>query len=306
MSFALPHVLWLLLLPLGLLVWELRRHGHPVRLPLDGMAAPGRGLRLAGALVRAANLLPALVLAIVVVLIAGPQRSGGQAQVRELTNIEICLDLSGSMTAPFGEGSRYDAAMRAVDAFCRQRKGDAFGLTVFGNEVLRWTPLTTDLDAIAQSTPWLRPERMPRQFGGTQIAKALEACLATVSARPDGDRMVILVSDGQSGDFTPGRAEGLARDFAAAEVVLYMVFVGEDGPDEGVRTIAAVSGGQVFPVDDETALAACFGRIDTLRPARIRPIAAPPEDLRPPVALLAALFGALHCLCLLGLRWTPW
>jgi Ca-activated chloride channel family protein len=306
MSFALPQLLWLLLLPLALLAWELRRHGHPVRIPLDGASAPGRGVRLGGALVRAANLLPAAILALVVVLLAGPQRSGGQAQVRELTNIEICLDLSGSMTAPFGEGSRYDAAMRAVDAFCRQRRGDAFGLTVFGNEVLRWTPLTTDLDAIARSTPWLRPERMPRQFGGTQIAKALDACLATVSARPDGDRMVILVSDGQSGDFSAGRAEGVARSYAAAGVVMYMVFVGDGTPDEGVRMIAAASGGQVFPVDDETALAACFARIDSLRPARVRPVAAPPEDLRPGFALLAAVLGALHGLCLLGLRWTPW
>jgi Ca-activated chloride channel family protein len=306
MSFALPQLLWLLLLPLALLAWELRRHGHPVRIPLDGASAPGCGVRLGGALVRAANLLPAAILALVVVLLAGPQRSGGQAQVRELTNIEICLDLSGSMTAPFGEGSRYDAAMRAVDAFCRQRRGDAFGLTVFGNEVLRWTPLTTDLDAIAQSTPWLRPERMPRQFGGTQIAKALDACLATVSARPDGDRMVILVSDGQSGDFSAGRAEGVARSYAAAGVVMYMVFVGDGTPDEGVRMIAAASGGQVFPVDDENALAACFARIDSLRPARVRPVAAPPEDLRPGFALLAAVLGALHGLCLLGLRWTPW
>lgn len=306
MSFALPHVLWLLLLPAALLAWELRRHGHPVRIPLDGAPGPGRALRLLGRLVRTANLLPAAVLALAIVLLAGPQRAGGQAQVRELTNIEICLDLSGSMTAPFGEGSRYDAAMRAVDAFCRQRTGDAFGLTVFGNEVLRWTPLTTDLDAIAQSTPWLRPERMPRQFGGTQIAKALDACLATVSARPDGDRMVVLISDGQSGDFSAGRAEGVAQAYAAAGVAMYMVFVGDGTPDDGVRMIAAASGGQVFPVDDETALAACFARIDGLRPARIRPVAAPPEDLRPPFALLAAVLVAIHGLCLLGLRWTPW
>ncbi len=306
MSFAIPHLLWLLVLPAALALWELRRHGQAVRLPLDGAVPAGRGLRLLAGLVRAANLMPALILALAIVLLAGPQRPGAQAHEREMTNIELCLDLSGSMTSPFGEGNRYDAAMRAVEAFCRLRKGDAFGLTVFGNEVLRWTPLTKDLSAIAEATPWLRPESMPPQFGGTQIAKALTACLATVGERPDGDRMVVLVSDGKSSDFTPERTATLARDYAAAGVVLYMVYVGEGGPDDDVRVIAAATGGQVFPVGDDAALAGCFARIDALRPAKIRPLASPPEDLRAPFALAAAALVALHVFALFGLRWTPW
>ena len=256
---------------------------------------------------RAANLLPALILALVVLLLAGPQRPGEQGQERELTNIELCLDLSGSMTSPFGEGSRYDAAMRAIDGFCKTRRGDAFGLTVFGNEVLRWTPLTRDLNAIAEATPWLRPENMPDQFGGTQIAKALEACLLTVGQRPDGDRMVILVSDGLSGDFSEGRAEGLARDFAAAGVVLYMVFVG------AMRVRTRACGSSLQPAAARSSRLATSWRWPPASPAStpcVRPRSNRWRRRRricaPPVALAAALLLALHALCLFGLRWTPW
>src|SRR6185503_14700649 len=95
---------------------------------------------------------------------------------RQMTNIQFCLDVSSSMTSPFGSGSRYDAAMDAISEFINQRKGDAFGLTIFGNEVLHWVPITKDVSAIKLATPFLRPEKMPYYFGGTQIGKALEEC----------------------------------------------------------------------------------------------------------------------------------
>jgi Ca-activated chloride channel family protein len=82
--------------------------------------------------------LPALLLGVAIVLLAGPQKLGEPKDKRILTNIEMCLDVSGSMTAPFGDGSRYDTAMKAVEEFLDYRKGDAFGLTFFGNNVLHW------------------------------------------------------------------------------------------------------------------------------------------------------------------------
>ena len=52
------------------------------------------------------------------------------------------------MTTPLGDGTRYDASMKAIDEFLKIRQGDAFGLTFFGNNVLHWVPLTSDPSAV--------------------------------------------------------------------------------------------------------------------------------------------------------------
>src|SRR5262249_15211967 len=136
LPFAYPLVLALLVLPLGLLAWVWMRPGRRVVLPFDH-GAPRRGLAW-HVLVNCAGSLPALLLAAVIVLLANPLQTSAPKEKRALTNIELCVDVSGSMTAPFGDGSRYDAALKAIEQFLDARKGDALGLTFFGNNVLHW------------------------------------------------------------------------------------------------------------------------------------------------------------------------
>ena len=170
MSFAYPYLLGLLIIPAALVLWIWRYEGHQVVLPFDhAHRYPGRWVRLP---LKAAESLIPLVLAVAVVLLSGPQRLGEPKDKRILTNIEFCVDVSGSMTAEFGEGTRYDASMAAINQFLDYRKGDAFGLTFFGNNYLHWVPLTSDVSAIRCSPPFMRPEVAPPWFGGTEIAKA--------------------------------------------------------------------------------------------------------------------------------------
>jgi len=146
MPFTYWPILLLLLIPPLLLVWVWRRRGRSVVLPFDhGQQKSGRWLK---AILDTAQSLPALLLAVAIVLLAGPQQFSEPKTKRALTNIEFCVDISGSMTARFGEGTRYDASMKAIDEFLDFREGDAFGLTFFGNSVLHWVPLTTDTSAI--------------------------------------------------------------------------------------------------------------------------------------------------------------
>ena len=51
--------------------------------------------------------------------------------------------------------------MKAIDEFLKIRKGDAFGLTFFGNNVLHWVPLTSDPSAIRCAPPFMKPENVP-------------------------------------------------------------------------------------------------------------------------------------------------
>src|SRR5204863_9395655 len=115
---------------------------------------------------------------------------------RSLTYSQVSVDVSGSMPAPFGHGTRYDASMKAIDAFLDYRKGDAFGLTFFGDAFVHWVPLTTDPSALKCSTPFMRPEVAPPPFGGTAIPKAVRGCKKELVQREDGDRMILLVTDG--------------------------------------------------------------------------------------------------------------
>jgi len=159
MSFTSPLVLLALVVPLLLVAWVFRRSTGRVVLPFDHASA-GRGRWLFGMLA-VAEAIPALLLAVVIVILAGPQRLGSPKTKRVLTNIEFCVDISGSMNAAFGEGTRYDGSMEAIDEFLDYREGDAFGLTFFGNAVLHWTPLTTDPSAIRCAPPFMRPGRVP-------------------------------------------------------------------------------------------------------------------------------------------------
>src|SRR3989475_10415312 len=210
MSFARPWVLLLLIAPVLLVWWEWRRRGRPLVLPFDHARAKARSWL--ERIIKAANLLPALLLAITVMLRAGPQRLAPPKEERVLSNIEFVLDVSGSMMSPFGEGTRADKAFEAIVEFTSYRKGDAFGLTIFGTEVVHWVPLTKDLTALRLAAPFLRPERMPPHMSGTRIGHALEAVRARLRAPEGGERMIVLVSDGESFDLGGGAAQKLGEE----------------------------------------------------------------------------------------------
>lgn len=306
MSFAQPLWLWALALPLAMLAWELLRRGTRVALPLDHAGPMHR--RWLHRLVVSANLLPALLLALGIVLAARPQRLAPPAQEREQSAIEFCLDVSGSMESELGAGmTAFDAATQAITDFTVKRAGDAFGLTIFGNQSLRWVPGTRDLAVIRQAVPWVRPRDLPGHFGGTEIARALRACLGTMGRiTGGGDRLVVLVSDGQSSDLNHSTVPELSSEFAAAEVALFMIYIGDGQPQEELQAICAATGGAAFTANDPGGMARVFAHIDRMKPARLSNVAAARVDWIRPFALAGlGLLGALS-LARFALRFTPW
>lgn len=302
--FAHPGVLLLLAVPLGLALWEWQRRGHALVLPFDHVhPRSGAWLRRT---VDAANLLPPALLAIALLLLARPQRATVPQNERLVTNIQFCMDVSGSMSSPYGDGTRSDAAIHAIQEFTTFRKGDAFGLTIFGNEVLHWVPVTRDLSAIRLAAPFLRPDKMPQYLWGTQIGKALREVRKVLTAKPEGDRMIILVSDGQSADLSGGQAEEIGNELSRDGIVVYYIHVAEGQPQEETFTVASLTGGQAFAAGDPTALREVFKRIDRMQQSKLKP--ASPEwvdDYRALSLVGLALLG-LHLLTSLGLRYTPW
>ena len=304
MTFARPFVLLLLILPVLLIWWEWRRRGLPIVLPLDhSQARPKRWLER---IVKVANLLPALLLAVGLGILAGPQRTATPKDERVLTNIEVVLDVSGSMMAPFGDGTRSDAAMKAIVDFTSYRKGDAFGLTIFGTEYVHWTPLTKDLSAIRLAAPFLRPEKMPPHMGGTRIGHALQAVGKKLRTREEGDRMVVLISDGQSFDLNGGAAQRIGEELSADNIAVFYIHVAEGQPQEETFTLANLTGGQAFAADDPSALNEVFKRIDTMKPVKLKPSAPDQADWFWPFAVAGLGLTGLQVVGSLRFRFTPW
>jgi Ca-activated chloride channel family protein len=303
-AFAYPFLLFLLVVPALLLAWVWKRDGGRLVLPFDH--APAASGRVWWVLVGLAESLPPLLLAVVIVLLAGPQRFGEPQAKRRLTNIELLVDVSYSMTAPFGDGSRYDTSMKAVDEFLNYRKGDAVGLTFFGNNVLHWVPLTSDASAIRCAPPFMRPEVAPVWMQGTEIGKALRECKKVLTQRQQGDRMIILITDGMSADLWGGNDAAVARELKENNIVVYAIHIGDERLPDEISTITGLTGGEVFHPDDPDALKGVFRHIDHMAKAPLEKSLAELKDNFFPycVAALAAL--GLGALALFGLRYTPW
>jgi Ca-activated chloride channel homolog len=304
MSFAYPWLLAFLVVPVALLAWVWRRSDRPLVLPFDHSGA-GRGLVLRVALGLAESV-PPVLLALVIVILAGPLVLTEPRTKRMLTNIELCVDVSGSMTAQFGEGTRYDTSMKAINDFLDYRKGDALGLTFFGNNYLHWVPLTSDVSAIRCAPPFMRPEIAPPWMNGTEIGKALLACKKVLMQRQEGDRMIVMVTDGDSYDFGEGNDLVVAKEMKDANIVVYSIHVSDEPVPGEIVNVTQLTGGEVFAPDDSEGLAAVFRRIDQMQPTKLEKTLPESMDFFWPFCAAGLSLVAIGAMAQLGLRYTPW
>jgi Ca-activated chloride channel family protein len=314
MSFGNWYILFALFIPASMLVWIWLRDRLPtlglgsdrrIALPQDHGVA--RGGLVWDFLIRCFLSAAPLMLGAAIILLAGPRHLDVPQEKRELTNIEFCLDLSGSMNGKFGSGTRYDAAMKALNGFVDQRKGDAFGLTVFGDKAQHWIPLTTDPSAFECAVPFLNPRRLPRGYGGgTMIGLGLRKCQEVLITRETGDRMIILISDGASFDLGDGQEEEIGRSLRDDKIVVYSIHIGQGLTPPEVSTITNISGGESFSPQDTQALQNVFRRIDSMEVAKLTRTYAEVLDWFGPFAIAGLSFLSV-CLCsLIGMRYTPW
>lgn len=302
MTFLYPWVLLLLAVPV-LLVWAVIGRGSGMVLPFDhrqhGGGWGGGWLRWT---LGAFEMAPILLLAAAIVCLAGPQMLKQPRAERSLTNIEIVMDVSGSMM-----GSRYQLASQAVQEFTKYREGDAFGLTLFGSHQIRWIPLTKDLKAVRNAMPFADPARQPMHMGGTSIGAALKFCRRNMEAEAtQGDRMIILVSDGMSSDLGGDQAPAVAAELKEAGITLYHIHVAEDSVPSEVVDLARETGGEAMQANDPETIKQVFRHIDRMRPATFKPVGTVPMDHFGPFALAALILSAGHAVGLLGMRYTPW
>jgi Ca-activated chloride channel family protein len=308
-SFLHSWVLLLLVIPAALLYWTWWRPGRRLVLPFDhGPPGSGTVWRL---LITGMESMPPLLLAVAIILLAGPQRPGEPRDKRVLTNIELCLDVSGSMTIPFGEGARYDVAMAALNEFVTYRKGDAFGLTFFADETLQWVPLTSDVSAIRCSPPFMRPEKAPDWVGtwGTDIGKAIRACAKVLRERGEGERMIVLVTDGEDVADLVRTHEEITRELVAEKITVFAVIIQENSQSniqDEVINICHHTGGEAFLAGDPDAMRTIFQRIDKMKQTRVEKTIGETVDDFVPWTIAGLALAGVALSSLFGLRYTPW
>lgn len=299
MTFLHPWVLLLLAIPV-LLFWAVLGRGPGIVMPFDHQSH-GRGRWLRWVL-GAFEVVPLMLLAGAILMLAGPQMLKQPRAERLLTNIELCLDVSGSMS-----GSRYQMASKAIEDFTKAREGDALGLTLFGSHQIRWIPLTKDLGAIRHAMPFADPERQPTHMGGTAIAAALRFCRKNMEAEAaEGDRLIVMVSDGDSSDLSGGENERVAEELKGSGITLYHIHVAEDDIPSEVVDMARGTGGDALAATDPEGIKQVFRHIDRMKPARFKPAGSQPLDHFRPFAIAVLVLAGLHAIGLLGARYTPW
>lgn len=305
MTFANPWVLLGLVVPLALLVFTWLRQGRRLALPFDHGRQPRR--RGLAAILHVFESAPSFLLAVAVMLLAGPQKTGVPKVERERTNIQFCVDRSGSMAGKFGEGTRYTEAMKAIDEFLDFREGDSFGLTFYGNQFVHWVPLTSDTSAIRYAPPFMDPSKgnLPG-FNGTEIGRALLGCREKLNEIEGGDKMIVLFSDGISLDLNNGRDREIATKLEDDGIVVYAVHIAEGTLPDEVVNVAIWTGGEWFQPGDPEALKRAFARIDDLEKAKLKPAAGELVDDFAILAWVALGWLTMLVVGAFGLRYTPW
>lgn len=213
MSFAWPHLLGLLVLPLALLLWEARHRRRAVSAAhpkiLRAQASP-QAVELttlpAGAVTVRTRFWLLAGLALAVIALARPQWGRLEEPVYDQSReILLAVDLSRSMLTPDVKPSRLDRTKLLIQSLLEKLAGERVGLVVFSGTSFLQAPLSADYEILREFLPSLGPTFLPE--GGTNYGAMLDTAVQAFGATGAADRFLIVLSDGEATD--PGWKEHL-------------------------------------------------------------------------------------------------
>lgn len=203
-------------------------------------------------------------------------------------DLMLAVDISGSMgTEDMELAGRYvdrlSIVKQVINAFLELRGGDRVGLILFGTNAYLQAPLTFDLETVRTL---LAEAPIGIAGGKTAVGDAIGLGVKRLRQRPDGDRVMILLTDGASnaGEVAPVKAAELA---ASVGVKIYTIGVGAsemrvpgffgrlgnrivnpsaDLDEETLNKVALTTGGQYFRAENPAELAQIYAHIDAMEP----------------------------------------
>lgn len=195
----------------------------------------------------------------------------------------VAVDTSSSMQAvdfstPSKVINRLDAVKDVVGKFVANRHGDRVGLIIFGEKAYLYVPLTLDTLSVSKM---LNHTVSGMAGNATAIGDAIGLSVKSLRDRPEGSRVLILLTDGadNTSSIPPLEAAKLAVQYG---IRIYTIGVGKSGlvpfptqfggysmanvaiDEELLREIASLTGGQYFHATDQRALESIYEKIDQL------------------------------------------
>ena len=82
-------------------------------------------------------------------------------------------------------------------------------------------------------------------WGNTFIGKALHGTADLLSQRPTGDRMIILMTDGESSDINPPLDAAIIEHLRAEKITVFTIMLTGDKISEPLTNITRATGGEV-------------------------------------------------------------
>lgn len=219
-----------------------------------------------------------------IIALMQPERVDQVSQINhEGYDLMLAVDISASMQAldfstPHRKVSRLDAAKEVVGRFVQGRKGDRVGLVAFGEHAYLHVPLTLDTLSVSK----MLNETISGMAGqATAIGDAIGISVRTLRDRPEGSRVLILLTDGEdnSSRIPPLEAAKLAKQYG---IKIYTIGMGKSGAvpfpaqsggyamvqvsidEKSLKEIADMTGGGFFLAKDEKMLENIYKKINEL------------------------------------------
>jgi len=224
-------------------------------------------------------------LLLVLLSLARPQRV--EHKIKGWQNgmdIQLVLDISGSMRLEDFSPNRLEAAKRRAIAFIDRRRYDRIGLVVFKDRAFTHCPLTTDYRVLREIIASVHSQIL--KSDATAIGTAVATALRPLEKSSAKSRIVVLLTDGRNNH---GSVSPLAAARAAKELGVRIYTIGIGDPDGAVMRkgifrqrlpamldedllsrMAELTGGIYQNAADEESLSAVMKKINTLETSKVK------------------------------------
>ena len=160
--------------------------------------------------------------ALIIVALSRPQW-GSDIEIVEQRGVQVmvALDISRSMLAQDVKPTRLGRAKLEISDLISRLDGDEVGIVLFSGASFIQFPLTSDYATARTYLNHASPDSITRQ--GTVIAEAIETATAGFSHQRAGQKIIVIMTDGENHEGDPITA---AQQAAEEGVVIYTVGFG--------------------------------------------------------------------------------
>jgi Ca-activated chloride channel homolog len=227
-TFASPHLLYLLLLIPLLVAWyiyRLKKNNADIQISsFDGFGTGIKSVRLY--FYHGLFILKLLAITLIIIAVARPQSSLSRQDISiEGIDIVLAMDVSGSMLARDFSPDRLEASKEVAIEFIDGRPNDRIGLVIFSGETFTQCPLTTDHGVLKALFQDIKSGMIE---DGTALGDGLATAVSRLKTSKAISKVIILLTDGVNnmGSVDPLSAAEIAKLFG---IRIYTIGVGTTG-----------------------------------------------------------------------------